>query len=388
MLTGQTILCCAPGPWRDLWRSRHQIMSRLARTNLILWVEPRRSLRATLRGHQGGLLPKVEHIADGLYVFHNPSALPASGPLGIGTTTGAMYRTVLRRTLRDLGMENPILWLYLPDMAGIIGQYGERLVVYHCVDEYSAYSGMPAAYIPAMQAMEQQLLKRADVAIVTAPALYESKKPFSSNIHLVPNAADFDGFQRSLAGAETPVAMANLPRPVIGYVGAINDKIDYTLLWWIAASRPDWTIAMVGPVDVRTDEDKAGLAALRRATNVRFLGAVPVAEVPRHIAACGVCLLPYKGNERTRNISALKLYEYLACGKPVVSTDIPAAREGQDAVHIATPASFVSAITEAMNDNHAAAERRRQVAAANTWDQRVDMISEILSKALQSKQDK
>jgi glycosyltransferase involved in cell wall biosynthesis len=384
-LAGQSILCFPPGSWHDMWRSRHQIMSRLARSNLVLWVEPRLSLRQTRRAFTRqplSLLPQREHIAGGLHVLHNPALLPSSGPRPLKAVSSALYHRILKSTMGALGMTRPILWLHLPEMIGIIGQYNEQLVVYHVVDEYSAYGGMPESYIPVMRALEEQLLRRADIVIVTSPALLESKSRLSTKVHLVPNAVDYEGFQRTLATAAAPAIVAGLPRPVIGYVGAINDKLDYRLLDNVAVQRPDWALLLVGPIDVKTADDVAGLTQLRQRANVHHIDQVPVADVPCYMAACQVCLLPYKINERTRNISALKLYEYLACGRAVVSTGIPAAGEGQGTVRVAGTQDFVQAIEESLTDDTQAAVRRRQVAANNTWDQRVDKIARILQSAL------
>lgn len=386
MISGQSFLVFPPGPWRDMWRNRHQIMSRLAQHNTVLWVEPRMSVRklwqAVRNGRRLSWLPRVEHVADGLFVLHNPALLPPNAPLGLKRPVNALYRTIVRRAMRQCGMARPVLWLYMPEMTGIIGQYDERLTVYHVVDEYASYAGIPAAYAPKMRASEKIMLRQADVVIATAPALYESKSRISANVHLVPNAVDYDGFQRTLATAQTPPEMAALPQPVIGYVGAINDKVDYDLLLMIARSRPDWSLAMVGRVAVQTAGDVAGYEALRGLPNVLFTGEAPVPDVPRYMAACRVCLLPYKINERTRNISSLKMYEYLACGKPVVSTDVPAAHEVGEVVRIAGGGDFVAAVAEALHDDPTAEEPRRRVAAANTWDQRVERISAILQQAL------
>ncbi len=384
MLTGQSILCFAPGPWSDMWRNRHQILSRLARTNTVLWVEPRLSLKKTREHWRDGSLswlPHVEHIRDGLHVYHNPALLPSTGPQALRRVSNKLYHSALQYTLRRLHMDHPILWLYLPEMAAIIGEYEERLVVYHCIDEYTSYAGIPQSYIPTMRGWERLMLSGADVVLTTAPALFESKSPINGKVYLVPNAVDYDGFQRTLASADAPAAMTALPKPVIGYVGAINDKLDYALLASIATARPDWSLAMVGPATVTTQEDIAGLATLRRQPNVHFLGQVAVSDVPRYMAACQVCLLPYKVNERTRNISSLKMYEYLACGKPIVATDVPAAHEVRDVVRIAGASAFVAAIEESLT-GPAAAEQRRQVAAANTWDQRVEAISAVLEENL------
>jgi UDP-galactopyranose mutase len=241
---------------------------------------------------------------------------------------------------------------------------------------------MPASYVPLLRASEEQLLRRAGLVIVTSPALLTSKSRLSANVHLVPNAVDFAGFQRTLATGRVPPAVAGLAQPLIGYVGAINDKLDYDVLDAVAAQRPQWTLLLVGPVDVKTSEDAAGLFRLRQRANVRLIGQAPVDDVPLYIAACQVCLLPYKINERTRNISALKLYEYLACGKPVVCTDVPAAGESAGTARVATADGFVAAIEESLVEDAGAADRRRQVAAANTWENRLAAISALVQAAI------
>jgi glycosyltransferase involved in cell wall biosynthesis len=384
MLTGQSILCFAPGPWQDMWRSRHQIMSRLAQSNTVLWVEPRPALRRMRQALAGQVSwrPGPQHVRDGLHVFHSPIWLPSTGPRLLRTNADRLYRASLKRAMRRLGMDQPILWLYLPEMVAIIGQYAERLVVYHVVDEYSEYAGIPRSYLSYQRQCEEQMLRQASVVITTAPALYESKRRDSGKTFLVPNAVDYDGFQRTLSDRVPSVALAALPQPVIGYVGAMNDKLDYDLLLAVAKARPHWSLALVGTANVGAAQDAAAFAELRSLANVHVVGAVAVAEVPAYMAACQVCLLPYKINERTRNISSLKLYEYLACGKPIVSTNIPAAAEGQGLVAVATSDDFVSAISEALRDSPSAAESRRKIAAANTWEQRVQTISQIVERAL------
>jgi glycosyltransferase involved in cell wall biosynthesis len=285
--------------------------------------------------------------------------------------------------MAKLGMHHPILWLYQPEQVRTIGRYGEKLVVYHVVDEYTAYAGIPVDYRKLMMAYEQHLLRQADVVIVTAPALQETRASLARHLYVVPNAVDYDAFQAILSSRRSPTIPLPSTRPLLGYVGAINDKLDYDLLAAVAIARPEWTLLMVGMQDVRVPEDREGLHRLVALPNVRLLGPVPVHEVPLVMAACDVCLLPYKRNQRTRAISSLKLYEYLACGRPVVATDIPAAHEAGDVVTIAQDLpSFIAGIARALQDAPGAAEARRHVAAQNTWQQRMEQISAILLSVL------
>lgn len=398
-LAGETIVCFAPDPWRGLWRNRHHIMTRLARRNLVLYVEPRVYLWEALRRFRTGQWrlsdvrrPLAEHYQDGLYVYHDPYYAPFSGRLSGGPLTAALRRRALRKTLVRLGGSAPILWLLRPYQADQIGCYGEKLVVYHVTDEYSAYPSVTDR--EAFRRAEEALLRRADLVIVTAPALLNSRRPLNAHTYLVPNAVDYEEFQHRLAQLSLPPArMAGLPRPRLGYVGALNEKVDYALLAEVARRRPSWHIVLVGLRDLASEPHKADV--LDGLTNVHWLGAVSVTDVPGAIAGLDVCLLPYERNPWTANIDSLKLYEYLACGRPVVSTDVPtahlfdreSAQVGVPLVRVAdTPEAFVAQIEAALAESGPeATAARRRAAAANTWEQRVAQIEQLLLEALARK---
>jgi glycosyltransferase involved in cell wall biosynthesis len=144
---------------------------------------------------------------------------------------------------------------------------------------------------------------------------------------------------------------------------------------------------LVGPVTIQTAEGRQALEALRTLPYVHFLGPKSVADVPRYVAACAVCLLPYQINEWTKHIDSLKLYEYLACGKPVVATDLPLARRFSEVVRIVTDeGEFISSMNDAVKeDSPALQSRRRQIAAQNTWEQRVTVLSAAIEECLSSR---
>lgn len=203
-----------------------------------------------------------------------------------------------------------------------------------------------------------------------------------SNVHWVPNAVDFRGFAQSLCGRQIPSDLAQLPQPIIGYVGAIKEKLDFDLLALVARAHPDWSIVLVGPVQLQ--RTSPAFENLRRLNNVFLLGCKPVESLPLYIRACSVCLLPYVINDWTRHIDPLKLYEYLAVGNPIVSVDIPAARRFSDVLRIATSKEdFVGQIECALQEHDLDQRRVRQaIAAENSWDQRVAMISDIIQTRL------
>jgi glycosyltransferase involved in cell wall biosynthesis len=368
-------------------------MSILAQQNRVMYVEPRTYLRQTMTLLKAGQLqhlgsggPRVTEARPNLYVYHNLPYAPISGRFPLRHLTSALRLHSLRHELNRRRFGRPILWLCRPEMGDLIGLFDERLLVYHVVDEYSAYEGVSDPN--TIRRRERAILERADVVLTTAPALLESKSRHSSHVHLVPNAVNYEAFAAIMESNEAaPADLAALPRPVAGYVGAINAKLDLSLILALADARQDWTVALVGPVDIPASDGL--LEALRRRGNVHFLGTKPVAQVPAYIKGMDVCLLPYQKNEWTRNISSLKLYEYFACGQPVVSSDVPAAREYANLVAIASDATqFIEQVGRAwLNDSEEAAASRRRVASSNTWLHRVEQISRLIESALLEKNE-
>ena len=395
MIEGHDILCFAPGPWDDIWRNRHHIMTRLARANRVLYVEPWAYLHPTLRRLRNGQIrlaemrgPHLSQVCKNLYVYQPALWAPRAARFPLSMVTQAIYMAFLRRALKQLRFQTPILWLFLPDMEVFVGHFDEKLVIYHIVDEYAGYSGVSETWRPVLQRMEQLLARRADLVFVTSPTLLERKRALNEQIFLIPNAVDYEAFAAIVEGeARPPTDMATIPSPVAGYIGAINDKLDLALLVQVAYRCTDWSLVLVGPITVTDEEGRRALDTLRALPRVHLLGRKRVEDVPHYIAACDVCLLPYRVNEWTRNIDSLKLYEYLACGKPVVATNVPAAQRFSDVVRIASSEmEFITAMNTVLNeDSPALRARRRYIAAQHTWDQRVASLSTAIEGRLGGK---
>ena len=401
MISGHEILCFAPGPWDDIWRNRHQIMTRLALANRVLYVEPWPYVRPTLRRLRQGPLGQalaslrgggLQQVRANLYVHRPAGWAPRASREPLRALTQAVFLAQLKRSLRALDFHSPILWLFSPDTEIFLGAFDEKLAIYHVVDEYSGYSGVSASWRPVVQRMEQRLLRRVGLVFVVSPALFERKAAFNKRTVLVPNGVDYVAFAAAQEEVTRPADVAGIAPPAIGYVGAINDKLDLALLAGAARECADLSWILVGPVAISDEESLRALAELRAMPNVHLLGRKSVDLVPHYISACDVCVLPYRVNEWTRHIDSLKLSEYLACGKPVVATDIPAARqlvEGERAerrgiVRIAaTRAQFVEQIRVAVREADPALQNaRRSIAAQNTWDHRVEALSGAIETRL------
>jgi len=225
-------------------------------------------------------------------------------------------------------------------------------------------------------------MRQADLVFTSSRALYEAKRKYNPQTFHVPNGVDYAAFAQVVdSEAAPPDDIAGLPQPIIGYVGSINDKLDLGLIRSVAESWPNGSVVLVGSVQ---SHDSAGLAALRSQSNVHFLGRKPVGLVPHYMKACDICLLPYRMNEWTKHIDALKLYEYLACGKPVVSVDLPTVQPFAGLVRVATGRqSFLQAIEKAWEtDTSALASQRRERVKTETWERRVGLLSEHITAAL------
>ncbi len=386
MLSDQNIVCFSPDlSWRHLWRNRHQIMTRLAKRNKVLFVEPTPYLRPTVQaGPRAWIGSTFYNPMPNLWVYRTPNRYPISGRPPLGDVTFGLRKRHLQSVLARLGMAKPILWVFRYDLGEMIGHLDEKLTIYHAVDEYSAYV-LPGgtqddeARRQRIRQREQAILQRADLVFVTSATLLASKRPYNENTFHVPNGVDYDHF--ATPPAQLPEDAASIPRPRIGYVGAINEKLDIDLLAAIARQRPEWHLMLVGPNLFKRPD---ALASLRELPNVHLLGGKDVTELPAYMHACDVCLMPYAHNAWTENINPLKLYEYLATGKPIVSTGIPAVRDFRDVVKIEDNVeAFIRAIQRALDeDDPDAVARRQAVAAQNTWDQRVATLSSIIQAFL------
>jgi glycosyltransferase involved in cell wall biosynthesis len=391
MISGYNIVCFSPNRWHGMWRNRQQIMSRLARRNKVLFVEPTGYFRDTVAAarSQG---PKVLHTAalesplPNLWLYRAPAYAPISGRSPLRDLTFAWRRYHLRRTLRRLGMSNPILWVFQYHLGEMIGQLDEQLSIYHAVDEYSAYADIDSpARRQRIRRLEAAVIAQVDLVFVTSPALLASKSKLHPHVVLAPNGVDYTLFATPQLNGRRPPALAHLASPIIGYIGAINEKLNLDLLLYSAQHHPDWNFVLVGPVLVSLQLPQ--LHTLQQLPNVHFLGQRPYQELPRFMHACDVCTIPYQRNEWTRNISSLKLYEYLANGAPIVSTDIPAAQEFAEVVHLAHDAlSFDAALIQALQEatpEHR--QRLRAIARQHTWEQRLEDISAAIAERLEAR---
>jgi glycosyltransferase involved in cell wall biosynthesis len=374
---GRDMLCFSHD-WNGDPLSKTHLMRLLARENRVLWVNSvgyrtptvsKRDIARILRKLKAAAEP-IRNPEKNIHVL-NPLAIPLYGKPWIRKFNQRILRMQVKRAMGRLGFNRPINWVFNPAAAVIAGTIGEESLIYYCVDEYAAFSGVSSQ---SLAVMEAQLARRADMVIVSAERLLQSKKHLNPNTVLIRHGVDYDHFRKTLdPKTEIPTDIASLPRPIIGYFGLIaSDWIDLPLVIRVAERFPEASLVMLG----KTTMD---ISPLQRFRNIYLLGRKSYSDLPAYAKAFDVAIIPFPINEATLNSNPLKMREYLAAGLPVVSTAIPEVeavgqcRIGRDAD------GFVRELESAMQDPGPSSHRSRAM-YHESWESRLHAIGEHFSR--------
>jgi glycosyltransferase involved in cell wall biosynthesis len=356
---GTTILVLSHLRYDFVFQRPQQLVCRLARRHPVVFVEEpvRTDGPPRLRAWQPTanvrvLEPQTPLAAPGFHDEHLP-----------------LLRELLEPEFAKL--DRPVLWFYTPMALPLVGDLEACRVVYDCMDELAAFRFAPKQ----LQQRETALLRRADHVFTGGRALYRAKRDRHPDVRCFPSCVDAGHFAADPAWTDPWPAIG---RPRLGYYGVIDERIDYGLLAHAAQARPDWQWFMVGPC-VKVDP-----ADLPRRPNVHWPGQQAFASLPRFAAHWDVCLMPFALNEATHHISPTKTLEYMAAGKPIVSTRVRDVAEPYGhLVHVADgPAQFVELCEQALAEDVVARERRaremRELAEDLCWDDTVVAMEAIV----------
>jgi UDP-galactopyranose mutase len=324
------IVCLSHLRWDFVYQRPQHLMSRFARDRRVFFFEEPMHhdgpARLEVAERPGGVRVAVPRLPGGL----QPEAAEAA------------QRHLLEQLLADHGVAEYVLWYYTPMALGFAAGLEPSAVVYDCMDELTLFRGAP----PSLIEREARLLAAADLVFTGGQSLYEAKRDRHSDIHAFPSSIDAAHFGRARLPQPDPPDQTAIPHPRLGYFGVIDERIDLDLLAAVADARPDWQIVMVGPV-VKIDPE-----SLPRRANLHYLGMKGYDDLPAYLAGWDVALMPFARNESTRFISPTKTPEYLAGGRPVVSTsirDVVRPYGDMALVEIADePAGFVAAVERSL----------------------------------------
>lgn len=392
MIEGRDIVCLSFVTWDDHWGTPQQLLSRLPGSNRILYVDQPISPLSLFTGlrKRGAVLEQFRRwrrgprqVAPNIWAAAPPPVLPLRYHKPVNMLNAWLLRRWLRAQARALGLSRPLFWNFQPSLPGVGRAVDPVLQLYHCVDEFSA---VPHWWHPgaSVRAREVECLHEADAVVCTGRTLVEGRRELNSNIHFVGNAGNYALFSRaSSPETRVPDEMRRLPGTVVGMLGVLDFRLDAGLIERMATVRPDWSFALCGLV-----KGDAPLERLRALPNVHVLGFKPMEDLPGYLKGMDVCLIPYALNAYTHHIFPLKLYDYMAAGKPIVAADMAEIRpdDGRGFTIAHTPEEFVAAVERALiSDSPEAVLERQELARQNSWEHRVQEISKILEPMLEAR---
>ena len=298
-----TLLCFSHLRWNFVFQRPQHLMSRFAQDmDVIYWEEP------VNVGERETPYLQVREAQDAPGVRVVVPHLPAGMPDDAREATLSRLLDAHVATIRG-----PLItWYYTPMMLPFSRHIEADVTVFDAMDELSKFKFAPAKLLE----LEQEVIDRADVVFTGGSSLYEAKKHRHANVHCFPSSVDRAHFCKARARQFDPADQEDLTKPRLGFYGVIDERFDIELLDKIAEMRPNWSFVMVGPVVKISEED------LPRRPNIHYLGGKTYAELPAYLSGWDVALMPFAMNESTQFISPTKTPEYLAGGKPVVSTPV------------------------------------------------------------------
>lgn len=361
------LVCLSHLRWNFVYQRPQHLLTRCAKNRRVFVIEEpifdsEQDEKLDIIQHESGVWVVVPHLPENL----SESAI------------NNIQQRLIDELFTEVQIHNYILWYYTPMAMAFTRHLEPRVTVYDCMDELSLFAGAP----PSLKACEAELFKRAELVFTGGQSLYEVKRNQHPNVYAFPSSIDKAHFAQARNFRADPVDQADIPHPRLGFFGVIDERMDLELLALLAEARPNWHLVIIGPV-IKIDP-----AILPRHKNIHYLGGKNYQELPDYIAGWDVALLPFARNESTRFISPTKTPEYLAAGKPVVSTsirDVVNPYGQMDMVYIAdTVAQFITAIETALNQNSDPSRLAKvdtflaQTSWDSTWEGMIQLVESVI----------
>src|SRR5688572_7229839 len=369
MTNGIDLVCFSHLRWDFVYQRPQHLLSRCARNRRVFFVEEpifgNSSMRLEVRETECGVYVVVPHLPEGL---RSEIAITA------------VMKEMTYRLFLDHAINQYVFWYYTPMALRFTSHFTPVASVYDCMDELSAFKGAHSN----LPALEKELFHRVDLVFTGGQSLYEAKRNQHRAVYAFPSSIDASHFGKARHAITDPSDQADIPHPRLGFFGVIDERFDRDLLDQIAASKPDWHFVIIGPT-VKIDPE-----SLPKHKNIHYLGGKKYEELPAYLANWDIALLLFALNESTRFISPTKTPEYLAAGKPVISTsirDVVRPYGELKLVEIAdTPAEFIYAAEKILSGlNEADWLARVDAYVGNlswdkTWKQMSDLIDALVER--------
>ena len=301
MTNGTDLVCFSHLRWDFVYQRPQHLLSRCARDGRVFFIEEpvfgNSSMRLEVRETDSGVVVVVPQLPDGL---RSDVAITA------------VMKEMIYRLFLDHAIDEYVFWYYTPMALRYTGHFTPIATVYDCMDELSAFQNAP----PLLPTLEKELFSNVDLVFTGGQSLYEAKRNQHRAVYAFPSSIDASHFGKARTPTTDPLDQADIPHPRLGFFGVIDERFDRDLLDQVASRKPEWNFVIIGPV-VKIDPD-----TLPKHSNIHYLGGKKYDELPAYLAGWDVALLLFARNDSTRFISPTKTPEYLAAGKPVISTSI------------------------------------------------------------------
>lgn len=379
-------------------RRRHQVARRLVKKNRVLWVAPPIPFIGLLFPKHYNLthysfktlfnLGRLKYQGCNLWVYCPVQFFPTWYKIPfIYKINKLLIFKALQSVVKRLNFRNPILWLYKNRCDyEYYGLFNEKMIIYDCYDIQMAFQGFNHgdAWLKSVLDWESKAIEKADIVFTVSKKLYNDFAKIKKKTHLIPNGVDYDFFQSNKRKGNN-INLMEIRKPILGHHGIYHYKLDFELLNYLAENRPSWSILLIGKNLTKVSEDRSLFEKLINRENVYYTGVVSLEQLPLYLQGCDLFLMPMKRLEFNRYADPLKLWEYLAVGKPIVAVDQGVEYQYQHLIKVAPDKEgFVRCVEESLcEDNSELVAERKRVARENSWDKRVDRMMELIEAELQ-----
>lgn len=377
-LRGRDILCFSHD-WTGDPLSKTHLMRVLSKENRILWVNAIANRMPTTSSKDikriftklKKFTEPVKEVEPNIHVL-NPLAIPTYGSEAVRSFNEKFLLRQVKNAMKALNFSAPVNMVFNPAAGLLAGKLGESELIYYCVDEYTAFTGVSSG----LREIEEKLFREADLVVVSAEKLLETKKHFNENTFIIRHGVDFSHFRKSLyKETEIPAEIRDLPKPIIGFHGLLADWVDYALIKKTAEHFKNGSVVLIGKIAVDAERK---IKILDGVPNIHWFGRKPYAELPNYCKGFDVALNPFEISDLTLAANPLKVREYLAAGLEVVSTDIPEVRILDFCRIGADHDDFIRQIEESLA-KPISREKISDSIKNESWEARVEELREIIA---------
>lgn len=365
------IVCFSDIFWDALWQRHQQLLTRFPSSWRILFIEPT-SIPVLLRQPKRFFTRKYRNIE----IISLPSIPLIDRFKNLRQINDSLVSLWLRSILIKKKIKEPILFYYEPRYSTLIGKLQEKLVILDYIDDKLAFSNVPMW----MKIYLDNLIKKANLIFVASSYLHKDiLKTRTDNVYLIGNGVDVNHFRKAMSDIPIPDDIAQIKQPIVGYVGALSDWVDFDIIRAISRHYPDLSIVLVGP---EFPSVKSEVDSLRQHPNIFILGTKSYETLPNYVKAFDICIIPFKINELTLSSNPIKLYEYISSGKNVISVNLPEVKVFNNIIYVADDLDEFLRFVPISLSEKVDVEEFLRIIEENAWDRKSEKMSKLIIQKL------